>query len=138
MAIIVPNPPVNQPVVQRELELEVQRRNTEWFIAWKPYDVILIPRERVKTGSGSKYIDGEPRVTQTMRLIPQSETTPPLTTPDGQVRSVTHVLLGRWDADMEIGDHWTDTIGSTFEILDISTPNGYEMKALIEMHKVRG
>jgi hypothetical protein len=138
MTIIVPPPPSNQPTVAREIELAVHRRNTEYFIAWNPYQVTLIPRERVKTGSGSSWVDGEPRVTQIMRLIPQSETTPPFTTADGKVRSITHVLLGRWDADMAIGDHWTDTIGSTFEIIDISTPNGYEMKALIEMHKVRG
>jgi hypothetical protein len=138
MTIIVPPPPANEPTVARDLELQVQRYNTAWFIAWNPYPVTLIPRERVKTGSGSKWIDGEPRVVQTMRLIPQSETTPPVTTGDGVVRSVTHVLLGRFDADMEIGDHWTDTIGSTFEVIDISTPNGYEMKAMIEMHKNRG
>jgi hypothetical protein len=138
MAILVPPPPSNQPVVSRELELEAHRKNTEWFMAWNPYPVILIPRERVKTGSGSKWVDGEPRVVQTMRLIPQSETAAPLTTADGKVRSITHVLLGRWDADVAIGDHWTDTIGSTFEVIDVSTPNGYETKALIEMHKVRG
>ena len=138
MPIIVPTPPSTDPVVAREPELLIHRRNTEYFIAWNPYPVTLIPRERVKTSSGSKWVDGSPRVVQTMRLIPQSETTPPVTTADGKVRSVTHVLLGRWDADMAIGDHWTDTIGSTFEIVDMSTPNGYELKALIEEHKVRG
>lgn len=138
MPIIVPTPPLTDPVVAREPELLIHRRNTEYFIAWNPYPVTLIPRERVKTSSGSKWVDGSPRVVQTMRLIPQSETTPPVTTADGKVRSITHVLLGRWDADMAIGDHWTDTIGSTFEIVDMSTPNGYELKALIEEHKVRG
>jgi hypothetical protein len=138
MPIIVPPPPSTEPIVAREPELLIHRRNTEYFIAWNPYPVTLIPRERTKTASGSKWVDGSPRVVQTMRLIPQSETTPPLTTADGKVRSITHVLLGRWDADMAIGDHWIDTIGSTFEIVDMSTPNGYELKALIEEHKVRG
>jgi hypothetical protein len=138
MPIIVPPPPANEPVVAREVELEIHRRNTEWFIAWNPYPVTLIPLVRQKSGSGSKWVDGSPRVIQTMRLIPQAETTPPLSTTDGKERSITHVLLGRWDADMAIGDHWTDTVGSTFEVIDISTPNGYEVKGLIEEHKMRG
>lgn len=138
MTIIVPSPTPSDPVVARELELAIHRRNTEWFIAWNPYQVTLIPRVRQKTGSGSRWVDDSPRLTQIMRLIPQSETTPPVTTADGKVRSITHVLLGRWDADMAIGDHWVDTVGSTFEVIDISTPNGYEVKGLIEEHKVRG
>ena len=138
MTIIVPSPPDDVPDVPRELELEAHRKNTEWFIAWNPYEVTLIPRTREKSGSGSRWVDGPPRVVQTMRLIPQSETTLPVTTADGKVRQITHVLLGRWDADMAIGDHWTDTVGSTFEVVDMSTPNGYEVKGLIQMHKVRG
>lgn len=138
MTIIVPPPSTTDPVVARAIELAIHRRNTEYFIAWNPYQVTLIPRVRQKTGSGSKWVDASPRVTQIMRLIPQSETTPPITTADGKTRSITHVLLGRWDADVAIGDHWTDTGGSTFEVIDLSTPNGYEVKALIEMHKSRG
>jgi hypothetical protein len=137
MPIVVPPPPQNVPTVPREAELRAQRKNTEWFIAWNSFNVTLIPRERVKTGSGSKWVDGEPRVTQVMRLIPQSETSTPIGTDDGQERVITHVLLGRWDADMAIGDHWTDPVGNTFEILNISTPNGYEMKGLCECHQKR-
>lgn len=134
MPITIPDPPVGQPVVNRVGELALHRKNTEWFIAWNPYEVILIPRIRQKTGSGSKFIDGSPRLTQTMRLIPQSETTQPLATDEGIERLITHVLLGRWDADMAVGDHWTDMAGIRFEIINISTPNGYETKALIEAH----
>jgi hypothetical protein len=135
MAITIPDPPTGTPVVDRETELVVQRKNTEWFIAWHPMDITLIPRIRVKSGTGSKYVDGSPRRVQRMRLIPQNETTRPLFTDEGKERVITHTLLGLWDADVAVGDHWTDLDGATYEVLDVATPpNGYETKAMIEQH----
>lgn len=137
MPIIVPNPPpVTTPPVARDTELAYQRRNTTWFIAWNPSNIDLIPTIKVKTGSGTKRTDGTPRATQVMRLIPQNETTTPFTTDDGSEHVVSYVLLAEWDCSMEIGDHWVDSNGSRYEVLDTTT-NGYEVKGLIEQHKVR-
>lgn len=126
------------PQVNREAELKLQRKNTEWFIAWNPYPVVLVPKVKVKSGTGTKVTDGTPRVEQTMRLIPQSETTPPITSTNGvnlagTERVITHVLLGLFDAVMQVGDHWRDENNFYYEVLFVAR-NGYETKGLIEQH----
>lgn len=133
MPIIVPDPPSNQITVQRELELAYHRRTTDYFIAWNPIEIVLIPKVRVKSPSGSKEIDGTPKGLQRFRLIPQSETTPPVIIEDGVERVIDFVLLGSWNADMTIGDHWRDTLGFYHEILDVTT-NGYEVKGMVQKH----
>lgn len=131
MPIIVPDPSTVQ--VNRTAELAMHRKNTEWFIAWNPTDLVLIPKVKVKAGTGTKVTDGTARAVQRMRLIPQAETTPPFTTPDGVERVVSYVLLGLWGCVMAIGDHWRDVNGFYHEVLDI-TSNGYEVKGLVEKH----
>jgi len=79
-------------------------------------------------------VDGTPRISQTFRLIPQSETTPPTFVDNGVERVVSFVLLGQWTATVGVGDHWQDVIGDYFEVLSVATSNGYEVKALIEKH----
>jgi hypothetical protein len=134
MPIIVPDPPINQPTVPRNLELQAQRRVTDWFIAWNPIDLELIPQVKVKTGSGSTWDEGPARPTQRMRLIPQAETTEPTRLTDGTERIVDFVLLGSWNAEMEPNDYWLDTLGERYTVLSVSTFNGYEVKGLIEKH----
>lgn len=126
------------PQVNRDAELAIQRKNTEWFIAWNPYPVILIPQVKTKTGTGTEITDGIPRAEQTMRLIPQNEVTPPTTknngvTLNGVERVITHVLLGLYDAVLAVGDHWRDGDGFYYEVLFVGR-NGYESKGLIEQH----
>lgn len=124
------------PPVDRSAELAVHRKNTEWFIAWNPIDLVLIPKVRTKTGSGSVIEDGPPRPVQRMRLIPQSETTPPtiIDSGTGQERVISFVLLGTYDAQMDVGDHWTDDAGNYYEVINVNDYNGYEVKGLIEAH----
>lgn len=121
------------PSVNREAELKLQQKNTEWFIAWNPYPVVLIPKVKVKSGTGTQITDGPPRAEQTMRLIPQFETSTPFELDDGTERIITHVLLGQFDAVMAVGDHWRDSDGLYYEVLSILR-NGYEIKGLIEQH----
>lgn len=137
MPIIVPDPPSNQITVPRAAELVIQRKATDWFIAWNPSEIILIPKIKVKSGSGTKEEDGTPRGMQVFRLIPQAETTPPVPLNNGgQERVIDYVLLGPWNADMQIGDHWRNTLGFLLEIFDV-TSNGYEVKGLVEKHGAR-
>lgn len=136
MPIIIPDPdPPGVTPVMRDFELAIQRRATRWFIAWQPYDVILVPKVKVKSGSGTKETDGTPRPVQRMRLIPQAETQPPTPLNNGGVERVADfVLLGEYDCEMQIGDHWRDSLGFLYEIFDVTATNGYEVKGLVEKH----
>lgn len=136
MPIIVPDPPSNQIVVPREAELAAHRVNTEYFIAWNPIELQLIPKVKVRSATGTKKMDGTPKALQRFRLIPQLETTPPVLIEDGVERVIDFVLLGPWNADMSVGDHWRDTVGFYYEILNVTT-NGYEVKGLVQKHGAR-
>jgi hypothetical protein len=133
MPIIIPDPdPPGVTPTDIEFELELQRQATRYFIAWQPYDVVLIPTIKVKSGTGSKRTDGPPRSVQRMRLIPQAETNPPTTMEDGVERIADFVLLGEYDSVMMIGDHWRDSLGFLYEIFDVTATNGYEVKGMVQ------
>ena len=134
MPIVVPGGGGGIPAVFRDAELAIHRQNTDWFIGWNPTDITLIPSIKTKTGSGTKITDGTPRLVQTFRLIPQSETTPPTFIEDGVERVVSFVLLGSWNCTMAPGDHWRDVVGELYTVLSVATFNGYEVKGLIEKH----
>lgn len=116
-------------------ELSLHRANTEYFIGVNPISLVLIPRTRVNSGTGTAYVDGAPRPAQTVRLIDQSSTSGP--TPgearaaDGKQRKVQYQLLGRYDADFGIFDYWVDAQGIKWEIADLIPNNAYERRARV-------
>lgn len=115
-------------------EQSVNRLNTTAFIAVRPSEIILTPRERAKTtGGGWKYEEKTPRAPQTFRIIELGmNTTPPiLTLTDGKQREAEFWLLGEWDAAVEIDDIWTATDGRVWQVGDIVRDNGYETRALV-------
>lgn len=135
MAIVIPDPPRPDPQLDVSLELQVQRDNTVWFIEFDPADITLIPHARVRTASGgSKYEAGTPRVVQRFRVLPRSDFQKMIFTEDGKERQIDLTLMGEWNADMEIGDQWTDNEGQKYEIVEFVPRNGYERKALVVKH----
>lgn len=135
MPIIVPEPPRSDPQVDIAIELEYQRNLTTWFIEFEPLDVVLIPRLRTRTASGgSTYADLPPRRVQRMRLIRMSSAQKPLVTQDGRERIIDFTLMGQWDAEMAVGDHWRDLEGLLYEVVELVPSNGYERKALVVKH----
>lgn len=115
-------------------ELAYQRRNTVAFIAANPVSLALIPRTRIKDGSGTRFQDGDPRATQTFRLIDQStarNTIPGLIrASDGIERLVDFVLLGDMDAVVSLWDYWVAESG-TYEVAEIYPANQYEVRAAV-------
>lgn len=116
-------------------ELKLQRRNTTAFIAAHKLTLSLIPTVRTKTQSGGfASSDGTPRPAQTMRLIEQASAygnNPGLLpAQDGQERRVTYQLLGEWDSDMEVGDHW-EVAGVRYEVAELLPYNGYERRGRV-------
>jgi hypothetical protein len=120
-------------------ELQHMRRVTKMFIAANTYPVTLTPAAYVRTGSGGKVrSNGPSRDEQMMRLIDQSGSTGSVPGPvrgeDGVNRTVTHMLLGAHDAEMEVGDRWTGADGLVYEIVEMFPDNGYERRARVSRY----
>lgn len=118
-------------------EQSVNRRLTAAFIAANPVNLTLIPRDKVKQQSGAhKLTDQTPRAIQTFRLIPYGETYRPTPTDDGKERAYDFILLGSFDASMEVDDYWVDANGSKLIVVEKmpTTPLNYETRGYVVKH----
>lgn len=119
-------PPV--PVGPSAAELAVQRLNTQAFIAANPAAVVLIPRVRHRSGSGTKYEEKDPRPLQIARLVDQTASAPE-TGQDLQQRKGDYQLLLPHDGQVELWDFWVDGDGVRWEVSGLIPYNGYERRA---------
>lgn len=132
MTIILPRPPDSPPNGEIGLELQMLRDQTEWFIAANPVWLVLNPVNRVKQqGGGIARLPLPPRPPQHLRLIVMSFTQKPTITEDGIERQIDLTLLGRWDAEIDVGDYWEDGEGLYYEVVEMVPYNGYEVRALV-------
>lgn len=119
----------------QQAELELHRANTVAFIAANYTDLILTPRVRVKTGTGTTYADQPPRAPQRVRLIDQSAVRGPepgtVLAGDGKQRRVVYQLLGEHTAEFGLYDYWVDAEGIRCEVADLLPFNGYERRARV-------
>jgi hypothetical protein len=118
------------------IEQNVNRANTAAFIAARPSSIVLIPSVRTKTASGgTRSTDGTPRAAQTLRIVEQTtnagNTPGRLPAGDGHEKRVSWLLLGAWDALMDVGDRWTDAFGAGYQIEELLPFNGYERRARV-------
>jgi hypothetical protein len=119
------------------MELQMNRKNTKAFIAADPVVVTLQTRTPVRSAIGGWITEeGEPRAPQTFKLIMQSPAGGSLEqrTEDGTEREVDFILLGLWDAEIDIGDWWEDENDNIWEVRALVPSNGYETRAVIEAH----
>lgn len=117
--------------------LSIMRRMTVSMIKTNPIAIALIPEVKVRKDNGTmSYEDGLPRPIQTFMLIPSSYQTKPTQIVDGVERVIDYTLLGRWDAQMERGDHWVGEDGKHYKIIELVPymPYAYEKKGLVECH----
>lgn len=115
-------------------ELDINRQNTRYFIAARPSVIILTPQTREDTPSGGfKFVDGVPRLAQEMRIIEigLNQAVPVLTLQDGKQRDAEFLLLGNFDAIVEIDDYWVADDGREWIIGDVIRSNDYEVRALV-------
>lgn len=132
MTIILPSPPNSVADTDVPLELQILRDQTEWFIAYKPIDLILTPARPVKTSSGAMQKQNlAARPVQRLRIISMYYTQKPTFTDDGVEREIDLTLLGPWDAQMDINDWWRDGEGLLYTIVEMVPYNGYEVRALV-------
>jgi hypothetical protein len=119
-----------------ETELRINRKNTIAFIAARPVTVVLVPVEKVKTASGGTRLqDLPPRAAQVFRLLDQNSTTGNvpgiLTALDGRQLKAVFQLLGAYDSEMAVGDHWAGEGKERYEIGELLPYNGYERRAQV-------
>lgn len=118
---------------------EANRKLTSLLVQEDPTVIELLPRVKLRQpGGGFKSTDGPPREPQTFKVIFQKSTTIGSSIEDttgvssaggNQIHEYDFLLLGEWDADIAIGDQWTDEYGQNWVIGGFQPNNGYEVRA---------
>jgi hypothetical protein len=120
------------PITPNERYLMVQRRMTEALIKDDPTTAELIPMSRVRTPSGGfQEVNGAPRAAQTFKLSLLAYDQRPTITVAGVERLMDFHLIGKYDMQIAVGDHWTDDEGTTYEIAGFSEGWDYMTKAFV-------
>lgn len=111
----------------RDYELAVNRKLTKWFIDRDPTSLILIPRvPQDRHGGSHRWVDGTPKNSQIFKII-YSGTDGIVVTSDGKTRRFDFVIVGEYDANIQIGDHWAE--GDQQYVIEYLFPfNNYEIK----------
>lgn len=119
--------------------LAAQRQVTAAFIASDPTTAALIPVTRVKTAAGGFTEQvGMTRIPQTFKMSLLNYDAQPTVTVGGVERIVSYHLIGPHDMLIEVGDYWVDAAGTRYDVVAMSEGFGYETKALISRHVLRG
>jgi len=132
--VYVPSRPDSDtaPTTAREVELQINRRNTRYFIDQDPTDLVLKRPQNAKSATGA-------RVRATSIAIPEQRFKLIMVSPaggsldqsseDGRMVRADYVLIGEHDADIEAGDFWYDDFGQQWVVYSLIPYNGYETRA---------
>jgi hypothetical protein len=131
-----PAPPENTNI---SLELWVQRYNTAQFIDAEPVRIALTPRKEMRTPAGGvETVELPARAAQTFKVIMISPAGGFIEQRNdaggGTERRADFILLGKWDAVVDVGDYWHDEYGQRWEVTSIIPYNGYEVRANVESY----
>lgn len=114
---------------------DLQRRLTEMFIDADPTSVVLVPTVTTKSANGGQLKqDGTPRTSQTFKLSSLNPANRPTVVSDGRERVADYAMIGRYDATIAVGDHWTMPDGRRAEVIMMQEGFGYMTKVLVEAH----
>jgi hypothetical protein len=131
MPVVPPIQPGPNPT-----ELNIQRLNTNAFIAANPIAVTLIPRAKVLGGTGVKWQEGSPRPLQVARLIDTGDRSAQ-PAQDGVQRKDLFQLLLPFDGEVALDDYWV-AAGLRYEVTSILPYNGYERRAEVTRYGTEG
>jgi hypothetical protein len=120
--------------------LPVLRKATELAINLDPRIIVLTPHAKINKGGGLYDFEAQtPRAAQTFMVEPVGATLSGITSTSGgvvstdsgaQVHQWSYYLIGRYDAEIEIGDSWEE--GETsYRIVAIQPKNDYEKRAVV-------
>lgn len=108
-------------------EILQNRELTTLFISMDPSVLTLTPVERSKQPAGGIiYVDGAARAPQTFKMIFQGGEGM-IDADGGKETKYQFVLLGEWDAEVEIGDFWVEGL-QKYVVVGKNPHNGYETK----------
>ena len=122
----------SSPAIPFTSGLDENRDVTHWFIMTDPTPISLIPVAKIQQPSGGyKSVSLAPRPLQHFKLIYQSGIGDGIIeAQDGNVRRYDFVMVGEWDAVVEIDDYWIDPARDNFHwrVKGFQPYNGYEVK----------
>jgi hypothetical protein len=113
--------------------LNALRKATALSINFDPRTIILTPHTRVRTGSGGyRLVSGKPRAPQKFNLESQPINLSGGYTggEGGSVREFGYILVGLYDAQVEIDDTWIDG-NTTYRVTAIDPKNDYEKRCVV-------
>jgi hypothetical protein len=137
--VVVPFPPSSPPSSSAAVayELEMQRRNTDAYIATDPTDVVFTVNTAASDGEGGTIWGATGTLgAQRVRIVTGASSSGSVVaerrTVDGEVVLPEVMLIMEWDAAVEMG--WTFMHdGDTYEVVFVNDDSRYEK--LVEVVK---
>jgi len=103
-------------------------------LTFKGLPIELLPTEATpiaKPGGGVDFVPQPPRVPQDFALSKVgSDNVTTSNNDDGQARTRNYVLTGRFDAEIAIGDTWSDD-EADYRVETVDGTNGYATRATV-------
>lgn len=117
-------------MISNTLEMAIHRKNTTRFINADPTEITLLAQGSPTIVNGTKIDNGTAaRDPQTFKIIWAGDNgiVRQISDGEGGVRRFNFIILGEFDAEMAIGDTWSN--GSQKFVIEYIFPyNGYEVK----------
>lgn len=110
------------------IELSIHRKGTERFIDADPTEIVLTPSVATWSGGTKTLGSSVDRDPQTFKVIWSGSQDGIVVKSEGSTRRFDFILVGTYDAEVAIGDHWK-VDGQQFQIEWVAPANGYEVKA---------
>lgn len=113
--------------------LKALRKGTALMINFDPRTIVLVPHTKTRTsGGGYKLTPGTPRAPQKFSFESQGiNLAGGITSGDGgSVRGFSYILIGLYDAEVEINDSWQDG-DTTYRVVAIDPKNDYEKRCVV-------
>lgn len=119
--------------VSRFKLIPVLRKVTAKLISVDPRTISLVPHTKERQPSGGyKWTPQTPRTPQdfTLELIPAGTVTGAGFSEGAEPKSWMYYLIGKYDAQVEVGDTWEDG-DSSYRVTAILPKNDYEKRCVV-------
>lgn len=127
-------------VTVKQSLINALRKGTNLAIKIDSHPIVLTPHQRTrKQGGAYDWEPQPPRPVQQLAVEPVGATLSGITGTGGGVQATDgatmhkwdYELVGPYDAQMEIGDTWTDDTGTIYRIVAIKPTNSYERRGVV-------
>lgn len=115
-------------MLSKSVEMTLHRKGTEKFIAADPTEIALTPSTETWVGGTKVLSAATAKAAQTFKVIWSGSQDGIAVTSQGKTRRFDFIIIGKYDSDIAIGDHWN--VGDQhFQVEWVAPYNGYEVKA---------